>query len=137
MIIAIVYDSSTGTTAKAAEAMGKTLKANGHQCRVQSVAQADPADVAKADLICVGSWIKGLFIILQRPSAGSMQFIERLGNLAGKKAMVFCTYKVATGSALPRMSNALEGKGAKVVGQFKYRGPEPNSEFASFATSLT
>ena len=137
MNIAIVYDSSTGTTAKAAEAMGKTLEAHGHQCRVQSVEHADPADVSEADLICIGSWVKGLFIILQRPTERSMQFIERLGNLTGKKAMVFCTYKVATGSMLSRMSKALEGKGAKVLGQFKYRGPEPNSEFASLAKSLT
>ena len=137
MNIAIVYDSSTGTTAKAAEAMGKTMEEHGHQCRVQSVAQADPADVLEADLICVGSWVKGLFIIRQHPTEGTMRFIERLGNLADKKAVVFCTYKLATGSTLHQMTKALEWKGAKVVGQFRYRGPEPNFEFASFVTSLT
>lgn len=136
MNVAVVYDSSTGTTAKAAEAMGRTMEELGHQCRVQSIAQADPAEVSEADLICVGSWVKGLFIIMQHPTEGSMQFIERLGNLADKKAVVFCTYKLATGSTLPKMAKALEGKGANVVGQFKYRGPEPNSEFASFASSL-
>ena len=61
MKIAIVYDSSTGTTAKAAETMGKTMEAHGHHCRVQSVAQADPADVSEADLICVGSWVQGFW----------------------------------------------------------------------------
>ena len=55
MNIAIIYDSSAGTTAKAAETMGKTMEAQGHQCRVQSVAEADPADVSEADLICIGS----------------------------------------------------------------------------------
>jgi hypothetical protein len=35
------------------------------------------------------------------------------------------------------MSQVLEEKGAKVIGQFKYRGPEPKNEFASFARSLT
>jgi flavodoxin len=113
------------------------MEEQGHQCRVQSVAQADPADVSEADLICVGTWVKGLFIIMQHPTEGSMQFIERLGNLTGKKVVVFCTYKLATGSTLPKMAKTLQGKGAKVVGQFKYRGPEPNSQFASFATSLT
>jgi menaquinone-dependent protoporphyrinogen IX oxidase len=67
MQIAIIYDSRTGTTVKAAETMGKMMEKNGHQCRVQS----------------------------------------------------------------------LEENGANVVGQFKYRGPEPNREFASFAKSLT
>ena len=71
MKIAIVYDSSKGTTAKAAETMGKMMEKQGHQCQVQSVAQADPADVSEADLICVGSWVKGLFIILQHPTPES------------------------------------------------------------------
>ena len=137
MKIAIVYDSSTGTTAKAAQKMGKTLEAHGHQCRVQSVAQADPASVSEADLICVGSWVKGLFIIRQHPTEGTMRFIEQLGNLEGKQTVVFCTYKLAVGSTLRQMAQALEGKGAKVVGQFKYRGPEPNSKFALFVKSLT
>ena len=137
MNIAIVYDSMTGTTAKAAEAMGKMMEEQGHQCIVQTLSQADPVNVAEADLICIGSWVKGLFIIRQHPTEGSMNFIERLGDLAGKNAVVFCTYKVATGSSLRKMAKALEGQGAQVVGQYKYRGPEPNSKFAAFAKSLT
>jgi flavodoxin len=137
MNIAIIYDSSTGTTAKAAETMGKTFEELGHTCRVESVAQADPADVSEADLICVGSWVKGLFIIRQHPTEGTMRFIENLGNLEGVQTVVFCTYKTAVGSTLRQMAQAMEGKGAKVVGQFKYRGPEPKNKFASFASSLT
>ncbi len=136
MKIAIVYDSSTGTTAKAAETMGKILEEQGHQCRVQSVAQANSADVSETDLICVGSWVKGLFFIRQHPTEGTMRFIEKLGNLEGKQTVVFCTYKTAAGSSLRQMAKALEAKGANVVGQFKYRGPEPNREFALFAKSL-
>lgn len=137
MNIAIVYDSMTGRTAKAAEAMGKMMEEQGHQCIVQTLSQADPVNVAEADLICIGSWVKGLFVIRQHPTEGSMNFIEQLGDLAGKNAVVFCTYKVATGSSLRKMAKALEGQGAQVVGQFKYRGPEPNSKFAAFAKSLT
>ena len=65
-----------------------------------------------------------------------MRFIERLGDLAGKNVVVFCTYKLAIGSTLRQMAKALEEEGARVVEQFKYRGSEPNSEFASFAKSL-
>ena len=137
MKIAIVYDSSTGTTAKAAETMGNMMEKHGHQCWVQSVSQVDPANVSEADLICIGSWVKGLFIIRQHPAEGTMRFIEQLGNLEGKQTVVFCTYKLAVGSTLRQMAQALEGKGAKVVGQFKYRGPEPKNKFASFAASLS
>ena len=137
MNIAIVYDSSTGTTAKAAEAMGKIMEAQGHQCQVQRVVEADPAGVSAADLICIGSWVKGLFIIRQHPTEGTMRFINQLENLEGKDAVVFCTYKLAIGSSLRQMASALEGKGAQVVGQFKYRGPDPDSNFASFTGSLS
>jgi hypothetical protein len=78
-----------------------------------------------------------LFIIRQHPTEGTMQFIKQLGDLSGKNAIVFCTYKLATGSTLRQMATALEGKGAKVVGEFKYRGPEPSDKFTSFAASLS
>ena len=136
MNVAIVYDSMTGTTAQAAEEMGNMMEKQGHLCQVYSLSQAEPAEVSEADLICVGSWVKGLFIIKQHPTEGTINFIEMLGNLSGKNAVVFCTYKLAAGSSLRQMAKALEGKGAKVIGQFKYRGPDPNSKFASFVTSL-
>ena len=133
----IVYDSKTGTTAAASEAMGKAFEGQGHQCRVQSIAQASPADISRADLVCVGSWVKGLFVILQHPSDGAMQFIEQLDNLKGKKVIVFCTYKLAAGSTLRQMAEAVERKGATVVGQFKFRGSEPDGEFNAFVRALS
>ncbi|MCI0709038.1 MAG: flavodoxin domain-containing protein [Chloroflexi bacterium] len=136
MKIEIVYDSSTGTTAAAAEAMGKTLEHAGHECRVQSVNKANPTDVTEADLICVGSWVKGWFIVKQHPTPASLRFIRELGDLDGKKVVVFCTYKVAIGSTLRQMAAAFEQKGATVVGHFKYRGPEPDGKFGKFAKSL-
>ena len=136
MNIAIVYDSSTGITAEAAKRMCKKMEELGHQCSVQSTAVANPADVSQADLICIGSWVKGLFIILQHPTEGTMKFIDQLGDLSDKNAIVFCTYKLAAGSTLRKMAQALEKKGAKVIGQFKYRGPQPDNQFESFALSL-
>lgn len=136
MNIAIVYDSRTGTTARAAEAMCKTFEELGHQCRAQPVVRADPDQVSAADLICIGSWVQGLFIILQHPTEKSMEFIDTLGDLSGKRAVVFCTYKLATGPTLPRMAGALEEKGAQVVGRFKYRGPDPDEAFTAFAAGL-
>lgn len=137
MNIAIVYDSSTGTTASAAKAMASLFEKAGHECHVQSVFQADPLEVSQADLICIGSWVKGIFVILQHPTEETMHFIDRLGDLTGKKALVFCTYKLAVGPTLKRMAQGLEQKGAQVVAQFKYRGPVPGNEFTSFAVSST
>lgn len=136
MNIEIVYDSKTGTTRKAARAMGEAFEAAGHACRVQYVAEADPAEVSQADLICVGSWVQGLFIILQHPTADTLTFLEKLGDLSDKKAVVFCTYKIATGSVLPRMAKLLKRKGADVVGQFKYKSQVPTDDFTTFVQNI-
>lgn len=137
MNIAIVYDSQKGTTAKAAETMGNTLAQQGHHCQVQSCTEADPSAVSKADLICIGGWVKGLYVIMQHPTAKLMQFVERLGDLTGKQVVVFCTYKFAAGSTLKQIARALEAKGAQVIGQFEYRGPTPNSQFDALAQSFS
>ncbi len=137
MKIAIVNDSRTGTTAAAARAMAKLLEDHGHRCSVERVDEADPASVASADLVCVGSWTQGLFLVLQHPTAASMAFIDRLGDLHGKRAVVFCTYKIATGKTLDEMARALERKGARVVGRFRFRGPKVGLEFARFAGELS
>lgn len=133
----IMYDSRTGTTAAASEAMRRTFEGRGHQCRVQSIAQATSADISQADLVCIGTWVKGLFIILQHPNDGAMQYIEQLDDLRGKKVIVFCTYKLATGSTLRQMTEAVERKGATVVGGFKFRGSEPDGEFSAFVKTLS
>lgn len=136
MKIAIVYDSQTGTTKKAAERMGEMLEAKGHSVNVYSISKANPALVQTAELICLGSWTKGWFIIRQHPTAGIMNFIERLDNVVGKDLVVFCTYKIAIGSTLHQMAHGLERQGARVIGQYKFRGPEPNERFEAFANSL-
>jgi flavodoxin len=136
MKIAIVFDSSTGTTRQAAQAMGATFEELGHQCQVQRVVEADPAKVAQADLICIGSWVQGWFIIKQHPTKSSLAFIDKMGDLIGKEVVVFCTYKIAAGSTLKQMAQALEAKGARVTAMFKYRGPDPDDKFEAFARSL-
>jgi flavodoxin len=138
MNIVIVYDSQTGTTKKAAEAMGRAFRENRHQCEVLSVSDAigRPDKTMRADLLCIGSWVKGWFVIRQHPTAGTMNLIRELKGVAGKDAIVFCTYKLAVGSTLRKMTEGLEAQGVRVVGMFKFRGPEPDEKFASFAASL-
>lgn len=136
MKIAIVYHSTTGKTAAAAQAMGRAFEEKGHSCRVQSVFDADPVETASADLICVGAWVHGLFIIRQHPTPEAMYFVNKIENLEGKRVVVFCTYLLAAGSTLSQMAKPLEAKGAQVIGRFKYRGPEPNKAFTEFAASL-
>ena len=136
MNVAIVFDSETGTTKAAAEAMGELVRAAGHECTVSSVQDADPTAVSAADAICVGSWCKGLFFIRQHATEATMDFIDRLDGLDGTLAAVFCTYKTAAGKMLPAMAARLERRGAVVTGSFKSRGPVAAEGFDDWVGSL-
>jgi flavodoxin len=136
MNIIIVYDSQTGTTKKAAVSMGEIFRKEGHRCQELSISDARPDSLIRADLICIGSWVKGWFIIRQHPTEGIMNYLSQLKGVTGKDAIVFCTYKLAIGSTLRKMAEGLESQGVRVVGMFKFRGPDPNDQFAAFAASL-
>lgn len=137
MKVAIVYDSSTGKTKAAAEQMAETVRAAGHTCTVESIERADPAQVAAADAICVGSWTKGLYVILQGPTPATLDFIGRLGQLNGKPASVFATYAIAIGKTLEKMSAALAAQGASVNGRFKSKGPLAAEDFDVWVRGLS
>ncbi|MEW6517555.1 MAG: flavodoxin family protein [candidate division FCPU426 bacterium] len=136
MNISIVYDSKTGITKKAAEAMANILKAKGHQCSAVDVQAADPAALKRADMLFLGCWISGLFIILQQPSKPFRQFARTLPDLAGKKVALFCTYKLAVGSSLKKMAETVSSHGGRVAAIFKFRGPQPDAAFEEFAAKL-
>ena len=78
----------------------------------------------------------GLFFLFQKATPATVGFIDRLGNLDGKPTAVFCTYKTAVGGMLPKMATRLEGRGAKVTGSFKSRGPVAAEGFGGWVASL-
>lgn len=136
MKVAIVYDSKTGKTHRAAEEMAAMVRDAGHEYSVHSVQEADPAEVAAADAICIGSWTQGLMLILQHATQATIDFIDLLSPLHGKPAAVFCTYLVATGKMLPKMADRLRARGADVTGQFKARGPMAAKSFGEWVRTL-
>jgi flavodoxin len=136
MRVAIVYDSSTGTTKAVAEQMGEVARGAGHECTVDSIHDADPAAVSAADVICVGSWTKGLYVIRQGPTQATIDFIGRLEPLEGKQVAVFTTYAIAVGKTLKKMASPLEARGGDVTGLFKSKGPNASADFATWLRRL-
>ena len=136
MKVAIVFDSKTGTTKAAVEAMAELVREAGHECTVSSVQDADPTSVSAADAVCVGSWCRGFFFVFQHATEATMDFIDSLDELGGKPAAVFCTYKTAVGGMLPKMAARLESRGANVTGSFKSRGPIAAAGFGDWIESL-
>jgi hypothetical protein len=133
MKAAILVDSLTGNTWKAAEAIASNLQQENWQITgLDPVKKPNHAAIQEADLVVVGTWVHGLFVVGQAPFG--IGNINNLPVMRGKKAAVFCTYALNSGSTLDKMTIAVSGRGAEVLGGLTiHRGKlaEHSEEFAA------
>jgi hypothetical protein len=110
----IIYESLTGNTEKASTLIAGQLRAAGVPTTVCPITSVDYQALADADLVIVGTWVDGIFVVGQRPGRGHR--IRRLPVLDHKRCLVFCTYALNPGRTLEKLSRILEGRGADVLG---------------------
>jgi hypothetical protein len=115
----VIYESLTGHTRTAAEALARGLTARGMATVACPITVIDYQALSEADLVVVGSWVDGLFVVGQRP--GRAGRITHLPTLAGKRAIVFLTYALHPGKALQKLSDAVAERGADVLGGITIR----------------
>lgn len=135
MKLAIVYETHGGTTSAAADKMAEVVRVAGHECTVESIADASPRTVGRADAVIIGCWTKGYYIFGQHPSDGVLDFLAGL-SLSGRPVAVFGTYSLAIGSTLRELANGAESAGGKVTGMFKVKGPNVPDGFETWVASL-
>lgn len=131
----IIYNSLTGTTEKAAHRIASELKALRVDATPVPIDEADDATVADADLVVVGTWTDGIVILGQKP-AGKKK-LRNLPSLAGKRAVVYCTYAVDPGRTLDKLVAEVEAKGAEVLGGFALARHDLPGDVAEFIDRLT
>jgi hypothetical protein len=112
--VVVVYESLTGNTRRAAELMGRELDRRGVTVTVCNVTAIDYQALARADLVIMGSWVDGIFVIGQRP--GRATRLESFPPIDGKRCFVFCTFALNPGKTLQKMTAIMEGRGAEVLG---------------------
>jgi len=134
MVAVIIYESLTGNTERAANLMATGLRAAGVPTTVCHVTDIDYQALAAADLVIVGSWVDGIFVIGQRPGRG--QRLRRLPVLDHKRCLVFCTYALNPGKTLEKMRRILEGRGANVLGGMTIRRKNLEQETKEFVGRL-
>jgi hypothetical protein len=115
----VIYESLTGRTRRAAELIRAELDTAGVSTTVCPVTAVDYQALSAADLVVVGSWTDGIFVVGQRP--GRAGRLRRLPALGGKQAVVFCTYALDPGHTLDKMATIVAGRGADVVGGMAIR----------------
>lgn len=119
MEIAVVYASRSGNTRRAGELIGVAFEDRGHVATVQSVDALDYKTLARADLIVLGTWVAGHFVIGQKP--GDARRLARIPKLTGKQVAIFMTYAINPGSALSKFEKLLTDQGADVLGGYAWK----------------
>jgi len=110
----VVYESLTGHTRRAAELIVAELVRSGVAASVCPVTQIDYAALSAADLVVVGSWTDGIFVVGQRP--GRAGRLRQLPVMVGKRCAVYCTYALDPGRTIEKLMDIMEERGADVVG---------------------
>jgi hypothetical protein len=130
----VIFESLTGNTAKAGRAIAAGLTAEGVATTAHPITRIDYQALADADLVIVGSWVDGLVVVGQRP--GRLGRIRSMPALAGKRAIVYLTYAIDPGKALQKMSDAVEARGAEVLGGQLIRRDKLDGGVADFVTRV-
>lgn len=115
MKAAILFESLTGNTRKAAELIATNLQQEGWGITgVCPVRRPEMAAIQDADLVVVGTWVHGLFVVGQQP--WGLGAIGHLPAIKGKLAATYCTFALNPGKTLDRLDTAVSGLGATVIG---------------------
>ena len=115
----VIYESLTGNTRKTASYIAAELERAGVPTTVSPITAIDYQALAEADLVVVGSWTDGLFVVGQRP--GRAGRLRRLPYVSGKRCVVYCTYAIDPGRTLDKLVAIMEDRGAEVLGGMAIR----------------
>jgi hypothetical protein len=111
----VIYESLTGNTRYLADCVAGELAASGVGVTVCPAAEVDLQALSDADLVYVGSWTDGIFVVGQRP--GRAGRIKNLPAMRGKKVVVYCTYALNPGGVLGKIASMVRWLGGEVVGE--------------------
>ncbi len=115
----VIYESLTGNTRRAAELIAVALGAAGVAASVCPATRVDYEALSTADVVIVGSWTDGVFVVGQRPGRASR--LRALPIMDRKRCVVYCTYALNPGKTLAKLSRIMEERGADVLGGMAIR----------------
>ncbi len=115
MNVVVTYESKTGNTEKAAHLVAAGLHKAGATVSSFSINNVDYGELAKADVVIVGTWCGGLFFFGQHPG-GAGKIAEELPDLWDIATFSFVSYAHNPGKAAEKLGEVLEAMGSVNLG---------------------
>ena len=84
--------------------------------------------------VLIGTWTHGLFVVGQGP--WNLGGLGKLPAMAGKQAAVFCTFALNPAKTLDKMTGAIIGRRADVIGGFAMNRRHLDQHAEEFAARL-
>lgn len=135
MKAAILYSSFTGTTRKAGELIAGNLQQEGWGITgVSPVSKPEMAAIQDADVVIIGTWVHGLFVVGQAPFG--IAGIGALPAMRGKLAATYCTFALNPAKTLEKMDKAVTHLGAQVIGGVALHRAKIEAHSEEFAARL-
>ena len=135
MKAALLIESMTGHTWNAGERIANDLTQEGWEIvGYDSIRRPDHRAIQSADIVIIGTWVDGLFLVGQKPFGAAA--IGKLPAMAGKQAAVFCTFAVNPRKTLDKMTGIVSALGADVIGGLALHRAKIDEHAETFATRL-
>ncbi len=115
----VISESLTGNTRRAASLIAVELAARGVAATACPITTIDFQALSEADLVIVGTWTDGVVLFGQRP--GRAHRLRSMPSIAGKRAIVYCTYAVDPGRTLDKLGDIVRERGGDVIGGMAIR----------------
>lgn len=115
----ILYQSKKGRTAGWARAMAMYLWSRGVDVSFGAISDFKTEQMTGSDLLLLGSWTSGWFVVNQHPSSLWVEGAEKLPALLPENLVLFATYKVRTGAIFNRMKKHLNLSGVISIDTMK------------------
>lgn len=131
----VLTESLTGNTRRAGELIATKLQEERWGITdVCQVRKPDFAAIQAADLVVVGTWVHGIFVVGMAPfGAGAL---ANLPAMQGKRAAVFCTFAINPGSTLDKMTSIIGQTGADVIGGLALHRSKLDAHAETFVSRL-
>ena len=123
----VVYFSRTGNTKRLAQAIADAANAP-----LMDIAGTLPSTIETFDPLILGTPVEG-----SSPAKETRSSIEGMSKVEGKKAVLFCTYRIfGNERTMKTMEKKLKSKGYETILKFSKKGMKPEKE-ADFSEIIT
>ncbi len=115
----VVYFSRTGNTKRLAQAIADAANAP-----LMDIAGTLPSTIETFDPLVLGTPVEG-----SSPAKETRTFIEGMTKVEGKKAILFCTYRIfGNERTMKAMEKELKSKGYETILKVSKKGMKPEKE---------